>query len=35
MLTHLQETWKIQDKAHVVPLYITLTFLSRKIKIFS
>ena len=26
MITHLQETWKIQNKLHIVPLYIAITF---------
>jgi len=34
MIAHLQESWEIQIKVtHIVPLYITIVFLSRKIHI--
>ena len=31
MITHLQETWKIQNKLHIVPLYTAIPFQVDKI----
>ena len=32
MTTHLQETWKIQNKIHIVPLYIIIIFWVGKLR---